>query len=229
MHSLEEEVLIFPSEMDVAEKLDPTEAVQVGHTRVSASFEIVGIDITLSVEIQGRERKFANILLHDFVLGCNSPDRNSTEVSVVLGGLSVEDLLHDGDPVYRFLLKSSSIDAKDKWQNLGVTSRLSSSCPDASSFSDCVILSTSLPSVLHNSPKKPPIISPLRPMMHSYKKFPSQPQLISNRDFASDDESETEAMDCDEMKESWVKINILLLNGGSKGSEENEVFVRNNI
>ena len=221
-----EEEFVFPSDIDSTEKADSIEAVETPFTRISASFEIAGIDIVLSVEIQGHERKFANILLHDFVLGYTNANKPSAEVSVILGGLSVEDLLHDGDPAYRFLLKSSNVDTGDKRQNLGVSTRLSSSCPEASSFSDYGILSTSLPSVLHNSPKRLYVTSPLRPMIHSGKKFPSLPQLISKRDSTSDDENEIEAALSDEKDDSWVKINVLLIDEELKGSEENELFVR---
>ena len=221
-----EQDFIFPSDIDAPEAMETHEPVAIPHTCVSASFEVAGIDITLSVEIQGQERKFANILLHDFVLGYSNADKPTTEVSVVLGGLSVEDLLHDGDPAHRFLLKSSSIDTKEKRQNLGVSSRLSSSCPEAYSLSDYEILSTSLPSVLHSSPKRLQIMSPLRPMLHSDRKFPSQPHLVSNRENASDDESEMEAVACSSKEESWVKINALLIDDTTKRSDDNELFVR---
>ena len=227
-YSLDDD-FIFPPEIDItgtmkaAEEDEPT----ITHTSVNASFEIAGIDLILSVEIQGKERKFANILLEDFVLGYNNSNKPRTEVSVVLGGLFVEDLLHEGDPAYRYLIKSSNSGNGKKGQNLGVTDRLSISCPEASSFYDCMIMSTSLPSVLHNSPQKLHTISPLRPMMHSDKKFPSQPQLLSNRGSGDDDDddNEIESSLCDVKEESWVKINLLLIDEEAISSDENELFV----
>ena len=207
------------------------DSVSITHTRISAAFEITEIDIVLSVEIQGQERKFANIRLQEFMLAYNNFAKPITELTVNLGELRVEDLLHDGDPSYRYPLKSSDNERRNKGHNLSMTSRLSSSCPEGSSLFDQRILSTSLPSVLNYSPKKyfPHAISPLRPMMHNQKKFPSQPQLHSTREICSEDECEVEHfLSKEEREESWVKIKILLIDEEVRDRLEKEVFVSMN-
>lgn len=226
MQLSKEEEFIFPPEMEhsnEAKQLEDND-LEVSRTVVSASFEIAGVDIVLSVEMQGKERKFASILLEDFVLGYDNAAKPLTDVSVTLGGLSVEDLLHDGEAAFRYLLKSSNNEQKKKGGNLGVPNRLSSSCPETSLSFDCLALSTSLPSVLHNSPKRHYPSSPLRPMMHSYRKFPSQPQMLWSKDNASEGDNELEAQD-DVTEESWVKINILLMDEEASMTDGDEMFV----
>ena len=223
---------VFPSDIEMGMDTPSEDSVSITHTKISAAFEITEIDIVLSVEIQGKERKFANIRLQEFILAYNNFAKPITEITVNLGELRVEDLLHDGDSSYRYLLKSSDNERRNKGHNLSLTSRLSSSCPEGSSLFDQRILSTSLPSVLNVSPKKyvPQTISPLRPMMHNQKRFPSQPQLHSTRESGSEDESEFERLlSKEEREESWVKIKILLIDEEARDSLEQEVFVSINF
>lgn len=217
---------MFPPDVDAAEAIESIEdeALEISRTSVSASFSIAGINVTLSVDIHGEERKFANILLENFFFDYNNSVKSVTEISVILGGLSVEDLLYDGEPGYRYLLKSSNSETIGKDRNIGVSSRLSRSCPESSSFFDCTTLSTSLPSVLHNSPKKLHASSPLRPMMHYDKKFPSQPHMAWNRD-EGEDESGAETGDNEDKEESWVKIHVSSIDEEDNSTDFSEAFV----
>ncbi len=207
--------------------VDNTDAVNISHTQISVNFQISELEVVFGAEIRGTDREFANLRLQEFILAYSNVSKPFTEVSINLGGLHVEDLLHEGDPAYRFLMKSSDNKTRLDNENLSFTSRLSTSCPEGTSYLNYTDLSSSLPSILTYSPKHhtPQMMTQLRPMMLSQRKFPSQPQLSWTKESLSEDESEVEHLLSKANEDSWVKVKITLIDDDFQSEEHGETFV----
>ncbi len=225
MKSLDEtsEELIF----EVGDQNQHPETVDIRHTQISVSFEICEVNVVFGAEIRGLEREFASLRLQEFILSYNNLSKPFTEIAINLGGLHIEDLLHEGDPAYRFLMKSSESESRLSKQNLSFTSRLSTSCPEGSSFLGYRDLSSSLPTILTYSPKRqtPQVMNQIRPMMLNQKKFPSQPHLCATRESFSEDECEVESLLAKGREDAWVKVKVTLVDDDFRGEESSEIFV----
>ena len=218
--------LLHGEEPPVAEEISqPPEEVS---TLITALFEVPKFQIQLQVELRDEEQEFANIVLEDFFLSFSNVAKPLTEITVHLGGMSVEDLLHKGNPAYKYLLCSSNTrDQSSRGPNLSSLSRLSYSCPETSLLSSNPILSSSLPSVLYQSPKKTTqrVLSPLRPMI-SPRKYPSQPQLQSSQEEDDGSVDEQHSLGLTPREQAWVEVKVTVVDKDSKEFRETYKSVR---
>eukprot|EP00794_Sanderia_malayensis_P015340 gene15340-16917_t len=205
--------------------------VDMSHTQINVSFEICEVCVVFGAEIRGMEREFASLRLQEFILSYNNLSRPFTEITINLGGLHIEDLLYDGDPAYRFLMKSSESDNRLSKQNFSFMSRLSTSCPEGSSFLCYRDMSSSLPTILTNSPIRQPahVTTQIRPMMLSQPKFPSQPHLSGRGESLDEDEIEVGSLLSKGREEAWVKVAITLVDDDFQAQDSSEIFVNKYI